>query len=73
MCNFCKDYSENRIFGADIPIKKCASETDLKDDAQIMKHTGDKVPGIVIYKGCKAAGYFNIAFCPMCGRKLVEG
>ena len=27
---------------------------------------------IVIYKGCKAAGYFNIAFCPMCGRKLVE-
>lgn len=72
MCNFCKDYSENRIFGADIPIKKCASETDLKD-VQIMKHTGDKVPGIVIYKGCKAAGYFNIAFCPMCGRKLVEG
>lgn len=71
MCNFCKDYSENRIFGADIPIKKCANETDLTD-AQIMKNTGDKVPSIVIYKGCKAAGYFNIAFCPMCGRKLVE-
>lgn len=29
MCDFCKDYSDNRIFGADIPIKKCANETDL--------------------------------------------
>lgn len=46
-------------------------KTDLTD-AQIMKNTGDKVPGIVIYKGCKATGYFDIVFCPMCGRKLVE-
>lgn len=71
MCDFCKNYSDNRIFGADIPIKKCANETDLTY-AQIMKNTGDKVPGIMIYKGCKAAGYFDIVFCPMCGRKLVE-
>lgn len=27
MCDFCKDYSDNRIFGADIPIKKCTNET----------------------------------------------
>lgn len=49
MCDFCKNYSDNRIFGTDIPIKKCANETDLTD-AQIMKNTGDKVPGIIIYK-----------------------
>lgn len=70
MCDFCKDYENNRIFGADIPIKKCANETDLTD-AQIMKNIGDKVPGIMIYKGCRVAGYFYIVFCPMCGRKLV--
>jgi hypothetical protein len=52
-------------------ICKRANETDLTD-AQIMKNTGDKVPGIIIYKGCKAAGYFDIVFCPMCGRKLAE-
>lgn len=71
MCDFCKDYENNRIFGADIPIKKCANETDLTD-AQIMKNTGDKVPGIVIYTHGAAKGHFDIAFCPMCGRKLVE-
>ena len=72
MCDFCKNYSVNRIFGTDIPIKKCANETDLTD-AQIMKNTGDKIPGIVIYSNhCMAKGYFDIAFCPICGRKLVE-
>lgn len=71
MCDFCKDYENNRIFGADIPIKKCANETDLTD-AQVMRNRDDEVPGIVIYKGCRAAGYFDINYCPMCGRKLVE-
>lgn len=71
MCDFCKDYDDKRIFGANIPIQKCASETNLTD-AQVMKNRDDTVPGIVIYKGCRAAGYFDIAFCPMCGRKLVE-
>ena len=54
------------FLSSNVPMK-----TDLTD-AQIMKNTGDKVPGIVIYKGCKATGYFDIVFCPMCGRKLVE-
>jgi hypothetical protein len=38
-----------------------------------MMNKGDKVPGIVIYSNYgMARGYFDIAFCPMCGRKLVE-
>lgn len=49
MCDFCKNYSDNRIFGTDIPIKKCANETDLTD-AKIMKNRGDKVPGIVFFR-----------------------
>ena len=71
MCDFCKDYENNRIFGADIPIKKCANETDLTD-AQIMKNRGDKVPGIVFFSRGMSKGYFDIIFCPMCGRKLVK-
>jgi hypothetical protein len=38
-----------------------------------MMNTGDKVPGIVIYSNyCISKGYFDIVFCQMCGRKLVE-
>lgn len=48
MCKFCKNYDNNRIFGANIPIQKCANETNLTN-AQIMMNTGDKIPGIVIY------------------------
>ena len=72
MCEFCKNYDNNRICGANIPIQKCVNETNLTD-AQIMMNTGDKLPGIVIYSNhCVARGYFDISFCPMCGRKLVE-
>ena len=63
MCDFCKNYSDNRIFGSNIPIQKCANETNLTN-AQIMMNTGDKVTGIVIYSNyCMAKGYFDIAFC----------
>jgi hypothetical protein len=38
-----------------------------------MMNKGDKVPGIVIYSNYgMARGYFDIAFCPMCGRKLAK-
>lgn len=70
MCKFCKEYLDSRICGADIPIKKCANETNLTD-ARIMKNRGDKVPGIVIFSHGMSKGYFDIAFCPMCGRKVV--
>lgn len=72
MCEFCNSNDKKQIFGAHIPIHKCANETNLTD-AQIMMNTGDKVPGIMIYSNyCMAKGYFDIAFCPMCGRKLVQ-
>ncbi len=70
MCDFCKDYENNRIFCANIPIKKCANETELTS-AHVLKGVGDKVPAIIIYSYGAAKGYFDIAFCPMCGRKLV--
>lgn len=72
MCEFCRKWhDENTICGANIKIHKCANETNLTD-AQIMKNVGDHKPGIVIFSHTTAMGYFNISFCPMCGRKLVE-
>lgn len=72
MCEFCNSNDKKQIFGSHIAIHKCANETNLTN-AQIMMNTGDKVPGIVIYSNyCMAKGYFDIAFCPICGRKLVE-
>lgn len=72
MCEFCS-YKNNTfiIYGKEIKINKCAKETDLTE-AQVMRNRDDEVPGIVIYKGHSAAGYFDINYCPICGRKLVE-
>ena len=72
MCKFCKNWhDENTIFGEYIKIHKCANETELTE-AQILKNFGDNKPAIVIFANTAAMGYFNIEFCPMCGRKLVE-
>lgn len=72
MCDFCAYKNNLRlIYGEGIKINKCAKETDLTE-AQVMRNRDDEVPGIVIYKGCMAAGYFDINYCLMCGRKLVE-
>lgn len=71
MCRFCKTYEDNRILGDNILIQKCAHETNLTK-ACVMKNSNDKSPTIVIWSYGAAIGYFDIAFCPMCGRKLVE-
>ena len=72
MCDFCMyKNNEHIIFGKEFKVKKCGHETDLTS-AGIMRNRDDEIPGIVIYKGNRAAGYFDIAFCPMFGRKLVE-
>ena len=72
MCKFCENWHDkNTICGADIKINKFANETNLTE-AQIFKNVRDNKPGIVIFEHTAAMGYFNIEFCPMCGRKLVE-
>lgn len=70
MCSFCKVYGEDRIYGSEISIKKCANKTDLTH-AFISKNRGD-APGIVISSAGLSKGYFDIMYCPLCGRKLVK-
>lgn len=71
VCRFCKTYEDNRILGDNILIQKCAHETNLTK-ACVMKNSNDKSSAIVIWSYGAVMGYFDIAFCPMCGRKLVE-
>lgn len=71
MCEFCRQWhDENTICGSEMKIYKCAKETELTT-AQIMKSTNDNKPSVVIFQGGVAKGYFEIDYCPICGRKLV--
>lgn len=73
MCEFCNKYHSQKgiVTGKEITINKCATDTDLKY-CQVYIHTEDK-PSIIIWnKNGIANGYFDIAYCPICGRKLVH-
>ena len=72
MCDFCNKYHSTKgiTTGETMEINQCATETYLKD-CQVYLNKGDK-PSIIIFDRYGAArGYFDIKFCPMCGRKLV--
>lgn len=65
MCNFCEQTtSKGHECGKDYPIHPCA-HGDLGVRAQYF----DK--GIILFKDYNtASGYFDINFCPICGRKI---
>lgn len=64
-CKYCK----GRI-APDYQIKPCGNG-DL--DARAVFCNGDDGPGIVLLiNRNEASGYFDILFCPMCGKPLTE-
>ena len=72
MCEFCDKYNSTKGMktGELMEIKSCATETDLKD-CQVYLNNNDN-PSIIIFdKYGMARGYFEIKYCPKCGRKLV--
>lgn len=73
MCEFCREWHDkDAICGANMKIHKCVNETDLTT-AQIMKSTNDNKPAVIVFQNnVIAKGYFEIDYCPICGRKLVE-
>ena len=73
MCEFCREWkSKDTICGSEIPIYFCGNKDSTLTEAQVLKNCADDRPGIVIYSHGKAMGYFDIRFCPMCGRKLSD-
>jgi len=75
-CNYCRQPRDGSsvkgpVFGRDIRIKPCANGTELK--AMVVCQNPAEDPAIVIFDRTNtAAGYADIHFCPMCGRKLME-
>lgn len=65
MCEFCNRQTvKGHECGKDYPIQPCANG-DLGVRAQYLDG------GIVLYKDCHlASGYFDINYCPICGRKI---
>ncbi|MHB9924793.1 hypothetical protein [Clostridium botulinum] len=66
MCKHCEG-----IFGKVIDIEESPDFKETQPNrAQIIQLKNDK-PGIVLYKCGLAQGYFDIEYCPKCGRKLL--
>jgi hypothetical protein len=65
MCEFCERRAENgQECGKDYPIHPCGNG-DLGVRAEYIDG------GIVLFKDHNiASGYFNINYCPICGRKI---
>ena len=77
MCEYCKE-DDKFIHGKSIRTTEWKNtagycfKNDFKIDyleMWIMKCKGDKKAGIMIDNG-NGARYFDINYCPMCGRKL---
>lgn len=73
MCDYCRIWhGDNTICGQSFEINAVNDNHERFTDAQILQNENDKEPGIVIFLNGRARGYFNITYCPRCGRKLVE-
>jgi len=65
-CKYC-----SKSIGADIEINKGTAEGNCPQIA-IIHQTETDTPGIVLIKDHMANGYFEINYCPICGRKLTK-
>lgn len=70
MCEFCDYYHSTKggVSGKSIKISKCANETDLTDCTVVSSENDN--PCMAIFSNGMAKGYFEVAYCPICGEKL---
>lgn len=67
VCKYC-----TKPTGKDIDIEQSPDSKETQPNkAQIFQLKRD-TPGIVLYRYGLAQGYFDIEYCPMCGRKLAK-
>lgn len=76
MCKYCERYTgKGNIRGKDFELEKTAGASDndlMIHNAWIMKGENDERPGIMFSTHNTNAIYFDINYCPICGRKLVK-
>lgn len=74
MCEYCKTSPIMEIRGTEFELKPTAGfKNDRRYSSWIMKGKADKKAGIIIATDGGNGVYFDINYCPMCGRKLKEG
>lgn len=65
MCKYC-----DGTYGKEIKLQKSEWGKETQpSEAQVVNFKGD-IPGIVLYRNGLAQGYFDINYCPICGREL---
>lgn len=78
-CEYCKNVNfgdGEEIFGKYFKLQKTTGfeKQNINKECWIMKNKNDDSAGIMVaekYNGCNGnALYFNINYCPICGRKL---
>lgn len=71
MCEYCCERLFNEIKGKEFKLLPTFGfKNDRKYDSWIMKNIMDRKAGIMITTDNTNGVYFDINFCPMCGRKL---
>lgn len=67
MCQYCDKSQKKNII-----INKSPNNKETQpNQAMIIQAQGD-TPGIVLFRYGLAQGYFDINYCPICGRRLSE-
>lgn len=70
-CEYCCVDKDNEIHGKDFELHPTVSFFgDRRYNSWILKRRDDIKPGIMIATNGTNAKYFDINYCPMCGRKL---
>lgn len=74
MCEYCKPSTKMKIHGKYFKFEKTYGykEDYIKYSSWIMQGNADKKAGIFVAEYGNNGCYFDINFCPMCGRKLGE-
>ena len=73
MCEYCNTRNKNEILGKEFDLQNTAGfKNDRVYSSWIMKNKADRNAGIMIATNNGNAVYFDINYCPMCGRRLGE-
>ena len=72
-CEYCKGRSLKEIDGKSFNLKPTAGfENDRKYNSWIMKSKKERKAGIMILTNGSNGVYFDINYCPICGRKVSD-
>ena len=75
-CKYCKNVEKtsygSKIYGENFDLHKTAGYKDnwIKYRSWIMQGKADEKAGIMIAENGGNGVYFNINYCPICGRKV---